>query len=68
MYYPVFKPEFYYDQTFCENMRKKYFNDVEYLDYSHWAATDDERLDAHHLNHKGAVRFTEELKKKFAFE
>ena len=49
-------------------MPKKYFNDVEYLDYSHWAATDDERLDAHHLNHKGAVRFTEELKKKFAFE
>ena len=68
MYYPVFKPEFYYDQAFCENMRKKCFDDVEYLDYSHWGATDDERLDAHHLNYKGAVRFTEELKKRFGFE
>lgn len=68
MYFPVFKPEFYYDQTFCDSMRKKYFGDVEYLDFSHWAADDDERLDAHHLNYKGAMRLTEELKKRFKFE
>lgn len=44
------------------------FKPLRCLDYSHWGATDDERLDAHHLNYKGAVRFTEELKKRFGFE
>ncbi|WP_455664436.1 hypothetical protein [Phocaeicola sp.] len=68
MHFPVFKPELYYDQAFCEDMRRKYFNDVEYLDYSHWVVADDERMDSHHLNHKGAIKLTKELKERFGFE
>ena len=41
------------------------FSDVEFLDYSDWPVADDERYDAHHLNAKGAVRFTQELKNRF---
>ena len=34
---------------------------VEFVDYSNWPMADDERCDAHHLNHKGAVKFTKEI-------
>lgn len=68
LYYPVYRPELFYDQDFCNKNRIKYFSDVEYLDYSNWLCDDDERLDAHHLNYKGADQFTKELKKKFLLQ
>ncbi len=65
VYFPVYKPWNYYDQQYCDSIRRKLFSDVEYLDYSKWDADDSERADANHLNHKGAVRFTKELSKRF---
>ena len=41
------------------------FSDVELLDYSHYPMEDDERHDAHHLNDKGALKFTKMLKLKY---
>lgn len=65
VYCPVYKPEYYYDQIYYYNMYKKNFSDVELLDYSNWPVNDNERYDAHHLNNEGAIKFTNELKKKF---
>ncbi len=65
LYCPVYKPEYYYDQDYYYNAYKANFSDVELLDYSHYPVKDDERYDAHHLNHKGANKFTRMLKEKF---
>lgn len=62
VYYPVFRPELYYDQDYCEDIRMELFSDIEYHDYSNWYCKDEERLDAHHLNHRGAQRFTKFIK------
>lgn len=58
--YPLCAVVAYYDQVFCERMRKKYFKDVEYLDYSHWYVADDEIKDVYQLNYKGATILTNE--------
>lgn len=65
LYCPVYKPEYYYDQDYYYNAYKTYFSDVELLDYSHYPMEDDERYDAHHLNDKGALKFTKMLKLKY---
>lgn len=65
LYCPVYKPEYYYDQDYYYNAYKTYFSDVELLDYSHYPMEDDERYDAHHLNDKGALKFTKMLKRKY---
>ena len=65
LYCPVYKPEYYYDQNYYYNAYKTYFSDVELLDYSHYSMDDDERYDAHHLNDKGAIKFTKMLKVKY---
>lgn len=68
VYYPVWHPELFYDQRYCDSIRRTLFSDVEFLDYSDWPCNLGERYDAHHLNHKGAVRLTKELKARFKFE
>ena len=65
LYSPVYKPEYYYNQNCYYDSYHKYFSDVELLDYSHFPMSDNERYDAHHLNDKGAIRFTNEIKKNF---
>ena len=65
LYCPVYKPEYYYDQDYYYNAYKTHFSDVELLDYSHYPMEDDERYDAHHLNDKGALKFTKMLKSKY---
>ena len=58
LYCPVYKPECYYNQNYYYNAYHKFFKDVELLDYSKYPMNDDERYDAHHLNDKGALKFT----------
>lgn len=53
------------EQLLCSHMRKKYFYDVEFLDYVNWKVPNSCRMDAHHLNGKGAILFTNELKNRF---
>lgn len=62
---PTYHPEYYYDQDYFYNSYKENFSDVEFIDYSKWPVDPSERYDAHHLNHKGAVRFTKELMRRF---
>lgn len=63
--YPLYNESLTYDHYFCTRMRKKYFNDVEFLDYVNWKVPNSCRMDAHHLNGKGAILFTNELKNRF---
>lgn len=63
--YPLYNESLTYDHDFCTRMRKKYFNDVEFLDYVNWKVPNSCRMDAHHLNGKGAILFTNELKNRF---
>lgn len=62
---PTYHPEYYYDQTYFYKAYDENFSDIEFIDYSQWDMEDDERYDAHHLNHKGAVRFTREIMNRF---
>lgn len=62
---PTFHPEYYYDQDYFYQAYHNNFSGVELIDYSKWPMDPSERYDAHHLNHKGAVRFTQELKDRF---
>lgn len=68
VYCPVYHPEYFYNQEYYYNAYNTYFSDVELLDYSHWEIPLDEYYDAHHLNHKGAQRFTNELKERFGLK
>lgn len=68
LYCPVYHPEYYYDQDAYYQSYKEYFPDVELLDYSHCPMADDERYDAHHLNSKGAEKFTKILQTRFGFK
>ena len=65
LYCPVYKPECYYDQYYYYNAYHQFFKDVDLLDYSKYPMDDDDRYDAHHLNDKGALKFTKELKRRF---
>lgn len=62
---PTYHPEYFYDQDYFYKAYKENFSDVEFIDYSKWPMDQSERFDAHHLNHKGAVRFTKEIKNRF---
>lgn len=62
---PTFHPEYFYDQKYFYKAYREHFSDVEFIDYSKWPMDPSERYDAHHLNHKGAVRFTQEIKDRF---
>ena len=65
VYCPVYKPEFYYNQEYYYNAYKTNFGDVELFDFSHFPMPEDGFMDAHHLNYKGAMIFTNELKRRF---
>lgn len=65
VYCPVYHPEYFYDQKYYYDAYKRYFSDVELLDYSHMPIADNLRSDAHHLNNRGAVVFTDSLKRQF---
>lgn len=54
-----------YDIAYFRDAYRKNFSDVEFVDYSDWPMADDERKDPHHLNHRGAVRFTREIMERF---
>lgn len=68
VYCPVYHPEYFYNQEYYYNAYYKYFSDIELLDYSRWDIPLDEFYDAHHLNHKGAAHFTNELKQRFGIK
>ncbi len=68
VYYPMYHPEYYYDQDYYYNAYNEFFSDVELLDYSAYPLDDDCRYDAHHLNTKGSQIFTEELVGRFGFK
>ena len=63
--YKYFKPENFYNQEYYYNAYKTHFSDVELFDYSHFPIPDDGFYDAHHVNYKGAMIFTQELKRRF---
>lgn len=62
---PTYHPEYFYDVAYCKEAYRKYFSDVEYLDYSEWPIGLDCFSDAHHLNKKGAKKFTEVIIERF---
>ena len=62
---PTFHPEYYYNIEYYYNSYLNNFSDVELVDYSNWSMDDDERGDAHHLNHLGAQRFTREIMNRY---
>lgn len=62
---PTYHPEYFFDQEYYYNAYNEYFSDVELIDYSSWPADTEERYDAHHLNDKGAKRFTKEIMNRF---
>lgn len=62
---PTFHPEYYYNQDYFYKAYQDNFSDVEFVDYSKYPMLNDEYYDAHHLNHKGAVKFTKELINRF---
>ena len=68
VYGPMYHPEYFYDQDFYYQAYNREFSEVELLDYSHWPVPYDEMFDAHHLNQKGARRFTLELMRRLDFE
>lgn len=65
---PTYHPEYFYDTVYFQEAYKKYFSDVEFLDYSQWNIGVDCFLDAHHLNKKGAQKMTEKLVKRFGIK
>lgn len=65
IYCPVYKPENFYNQEYYYNAYKTHFSDVKLFDYSHFPIPDDGFYDAHHVNYKGAMIFTQELKRRF---
>ena len=62
---PTYHPEYFFDQNYYYNAYRCFFSDVEFVDYSNWPAEYNERFDAHHLNDKGAKRFTKEIMNRF---
>jgi hypothetical protein len=68
VYGPMYHPEYFYDQDFFYQAYNKEFSEIELLDYSHWPVPQNEMYDAHHLNYRGAQRFTKELMKRLDFE
>lgn len=65
IYYPLYKPEFFYNQKYYYEALKEHFPDLEVLDYSGWETPDSTRFDAHHLNWYGAQLFTKEIMNRF---
>lgn len=64
VYYPVFAPEEYYDQSFFRKVYKEQFNTIELLDFNDFNIPDSLRADEHHLNAEGAIYFTNYFYKK----
>ncbi len=60
--YPLYRGEYFYDRQFCGAMREKYFNDIEFLNYTDLNLSPECRYDAHHLNYKGARVLTQKIK------
>lgn len=65
IYFPVYHPEYYYDQKYYHKALSEKFPDLEVLDYSNMELPDSVRYDAHHLNWYGAQIFTTELKNRY---
>lgn len=68
VYSPHYKPEEYYDVDYYYESYHRYFSDVPLLDYSHFQIEEGEWCDATHLNERGALRFTREIKKYLELE
>ena len=62
---PTWHPEYFYDQVYYYDAIKTNFSDIEFCDYSKWPTSIDEFYDAHHLNKKGSIRFTQEIKNRY---
>lgn len=62
LYMPAYKPECMYNQDYFYDVLQTKFPDMEFMDYSHYDVPDSARLDASHLNYKGAQILTGELK------
>ena len=68
LYFPVYKPELFYDQQYYYSALRDSFPKLEVHDYSHLDLPDSCRFDAHHLNWNGAQVFTRRLMKDFNFK
>lgn len=55
---PLIHPEYYYDQNYFHNAYINSFSEIEFLDYTAIPIHLDCFYDAHHLNKKGAISFT----------
>ena len=60
---PVYHPDYFFDDVYHKKAIKQFAEKAEYIDFSSWPAEDDEMYDPHHLSEKGAIRFTNELKR-----
>ena len=60
---PVFRPDYFFDSAYHEKAIQQFMIKAEYIDFANWPIKDDEMLDPHHLNDKGAARFSNELKR-----
>lgn len=63
--YPLYHQDYYYDLDYYYNVRETYFKDLEFYDYINFKVPDSCRVDAHHLNHRGAEVFTKEIMERF---
>lgn len=60
---PVYRWEKYVDHEQFEANRKRFFSDIEYLDYKDFPVADSCRADIWHLNAEGQRQFSEYLQK-----
>lgn len=65
VYFPVYHPEYYYDQQEYYTALSDLFPDLELLDYHNLVFPDSMRRDPHHLNEMGAKVFSKMLQDRF---
>lgn len=68
VYPPVFKEVDFFNEKNFYKTYKEHFSDIELLDYSEYKIADSLRQDQDHLNYKGSLQFTKEIKNRFGFE
>ena len=66
--FPAYKPEEYYDINEFNRIIKTEFPKLDFIDYTDFSVSDNERYDHYHLNWYGAQKFTKEIKQRFNIE
>lgn len=68
IYFPMYHPEYFYDQEYYYKVLSELYTDLELLDYHNLNLPDSAFFDAHHLNNIGAFMFTSLIKKRFSMK